>query len=392
MILLYGAFMKKPKIKPKNINFASGPSSKRAGWTPNALKGALVGRYHKSDDCIYKVREVLQKSRDILGIPKNYKLAIVPASDTGAVELALWNLLGKLPVEVLVFGSFSKHWAIDIAKELKIKNCKILEAGFGKLPNLQAVKSDTKDIVFTLNATTAGTCVPANMNWLKSKRKGLTICDGSSGVFAYNINWKKLDVITWSWQKVMGGEAGFGMLALSPKAVKRLESFSPKNRPIPKVFRIKKNGKLDEEIFDGYSINTLSMLAVEDAIDSLNWIKKVGGLKGSVKRVEQNYKVLETFVNGSEIFEFLCPQKQYRSKTSVCLKIVDKDFAKLSKLAQKKFLGAMIKLLEKEKVAYDISSYRYAPLGLRIWCGPTINLTDLKALTSWLEWAFIQLK
>lgn len=380
--------MDKPVNKPNNPNFSSGPCSKRPGWSLDALSSALLGRSHRSSEGKKKLKETIEKQRALLGIPEDYFVGIVPASDTGAIEMAMWSMLGEREVDVLVWESFSSDWMKDICDNLKIE-ANVLKAEYGQLPDLSKVNSDN-DVVFVWNGTTSGVRVPDG-DWIASDRKGLTFCDATSAVFAYDMPWKKLDVVTWSWQKVLGGEAAHGMLVLSPRAVKRLESYTP-DRPLPKIFRMTNKGKFNDGIFEGLTINTPSMMAVEDCLDALNWVDSIGGVKATIKRSQDNLSALETWVQRTEWAEFLASEAAFRSSTSVCISIVDEDFVALSEDDQQAFIGTFCKLLAAEEVAYDIKSYKAAPAGLRIWCGATIEVVDVKALTSWLDWAFAQTK
>ncbi len=380
--------MDKPVTKPNNPNFSSGPCSKRPGWSFDALSGALLGRSHRSGEGKKKLKEAIDKQRSLLGIPDDYYIGIVPASDTGAIEMAMWSMLGERPVDVLVWESFSSDWMKDVCNHLKL-DANVYEADYGQLPDLSQVNADN-DVVFVWNGTTSGVRVPDG-DWIASDRKGLTFCDATSAVFAYDMPWKKLDVVTWSWQKVLGGEAAHGMLVLSPRAVKRLESYTP-DRPLPKIFRMTNKGKFNAGIFEGLTINTPSMMAVEDCIDALNWVESLGGVKATIKRSQANLSALEEWVNRTSWAEFLAEQASSRSTTSVCISIVDEDFAALGEDDKQAFIGTFTKLLAAEKVAYDIKSYKAAPAGLRIWCGATIEADDVKALTAWLDWAFTATK
>jgi phosphoserine aminotransferase len=380
--------MTKPALRPARPYFSSGPCAKRPGWTPEILSRAVLGRSHRSAAGKARLTEVIQLSRDILGIPADYRLGIVPASDTGAVEMALWSLLGPRRVTVLAWESFSSEWAGDVAQELKLTP-HVLRANYGELPDLKAVDW-SHDVVFAWNGTTSGVCVPDG-DWIPTDREGLAICDATSAVFAMELPWAKLDVVTWSWQKVLGGEAAHGMIALSPRAVERLTTHKP-TWPIPKIFRMAKDGKLIEGIFKGDTINTPSLLCVEDQIDALKWALKIGGLPSLIARSRGNLAALEEWVGASKWAAFLAKDPTARSSTSVCLKIVDRDVAALPAADQAKFAGAIASLLEKEGVAFDLGAYRDAPPGLRIWCGGTVEQADLEALTLWLDWAFATTK
>lgn len=379
----------KPSAKPARTHFSSGPCAKRPGWTLDALKGALVGRSHRAKPAKARIKAVIDKTRSILGVPADYRIAIVPASDTGAVEMMLWHALGPRPVDMLAWESFGEGWVTDVVKQLKLKDARILKAGYGQLPDLSQVNPD-HDVVFTWNGTTSGVRVP-NGDWIKDNRQGLTFCDATSAVFAMDMPWSKLDVTTYSWQKVLGGEAQHGMLILSPRAVARLESYSPP-WPMPKIFRLTKGGKLQEAIFEGDTINTVSMLCVEDALDGLTWAESVGGLKGLVARSEANLKVLSDWVSQKSWIAFLAEKPETRSCTSMCFKITADWFTSLSADKQAEAAKKMVSLLESEGVAHDIGAYRDAPAGLRIWGGATVEKSDLQALLPWLEWAHGEVK
>lgn len=378
---------KPPSSKPHNPNFSSGPCAKHPGYKVSHLDTKVLGRSHRSKLGKSRLKLAIDLQREILGIPADYKLGIVAGSDTGAVEMALWSLLGPLPVEVLAWEAFGKDWVTDITKQLKIKDVKVTEAAYGKLPDLSQIDTD-KDVVFTWNGTTSGVKVP-NGDWIKSSRKGLTICDATSAVFAMDMPWDKLDVVTYSWQKVLGGEGGHGIIILSPRAVARLESYTP-SWPMPKTFRMTKGGKLAADIFEGATINTPSMLAVEDAIDALNWAKQLGGKDALIKRSNQNLKTLADWVAKNPWIDFLAESKEIRSNTSVCLKFVAPEVAGLSDEGQQDFIKKYTSYLEKEEVANDIAGYRDAPPGIRIWCGATVESSDIEALLPWLEWAYAQ--
>ncbi len=386
--------MEKPQEKPQNPNFSSGPCSKRPGWSLEALSGAVLGRSHRSAPGKTKLKEVIEKHRELLGIPADYKIGIVPASDTGAVEMALWSMLGPRGVDVFAWESFSSGWLKDITGELKLEDVRSFEAGYGDLPDLAQADPD-RDTVFVWNGTTSGVRVP-DADWISAQREGITICDATSAVFAYDLDWSKLDVTTWSWQKVLGGEAAHGMIVLSPRAVARLESFTPEDRPLPKIFRMSKNGKLIGGIFEGATINTPSMLAVEDCLDALSWVVRIGGLSATIQRSTDNFTAIERWVNKTPWVEFLAGEPDTRSITSVCLKIVDEWFTSLptqgEDLTQPSLVAALCKMLEQEETAFDIKSYRDAPPGLRIWCGATVETNDVEALLPWLDWAFEAVK
>jgi phosphoserine aminotransferase len=379
----------KPSLRPSSPNFSSGPCAKRPGWSIDQLKDAALGRSHRSKIGKSKLGEVLDRSRKLLGLPADYRIGIVPASDTGAVEMALWSLLGTRPVEMLAWESFGSDWITDVVKQLKLKDVKATTADYGKLPDLSAVDFKS-DVVFTWNGTTSGVRVP-NGDWIPADREGLTICDATSAAFAMRLPWDKLDVVTWSWQKVLGGEGAHGMLVLSPRAVARLESTTPA-WPMPKIFRMTKGGKLDEAIFKGDTINTPSMLAVEDAIDGLKWAEGAGGVDGLIKRSEANLSAIARWVGQTPWVDFLAEKPETRSCTSICLKIVDPWFTALSEDAQAEVAKKLAGSLDSEKVAFDIASYRSAPAGLRIWGGATVENADVAALLPWLDWAYAQVK
>lgn len=379
----------RPAAKPANPNFSSGPCAKRPGWTPEALKNALVGRSHRAKPGKAKLQAVIEKSRAILGIPADYRIGIVPASDTGAVEMALWSLLGPRPVDVLAWESFGEGWATDIVKQLKLKDTRVFKAPYGELPDLKQADFNN-DVVFTWNGTTSGAKVPDG-DWIPADRQGLSICDATSAVFAMEMPWDKLDVVTWSWQKVMGGEAAHGMLVLSPRAVARLESHAPA-WPMPKIFRMTKGGKLIEGIFTGETINTPSMIAVEDALDGLEWGERIGGLKALIARSGKNLAAIEAWEAKSDWAAFLAGDKKVRSNTSVCLKVKDPWFATLDAEAQAKAFKRIVALLDGEGAGYDVGAYRDAPPGLRLWAGATVETSDLEALFPWLDWAYATMK
>jgi phosphoserine aminotransferase len=379
----------KPSIRPQNPNFSSGPCSKRPGWSLEVLNDATIGRSHRSKLGKAKLAEAIELSKEILQIPSDYRLGIVPASDTGAVEMAMWTMLGQRGVDVVAWESFGKGWVTDALKQLKLEDINTYEADYGQIPDLSIVDTD-RDVVFTWNGTTSGVKVP-NGDWIKDNRQGLTICDATSAAYAMEIPWQKIDVLTYSWQKVMGGEAAHGVIVLSPRAVKRLESYTP-DRPLPKIFRLTKGGKLIEGIFEGSTINTPSMLCVEDAIDGLKWAKSIGGLPKLIERSNNNLQVLEDWVAKSDWIDFLVEDKSIRSNTSICFKIVDKWYQSLSKEEQAAKAKELVSLMAKEEVAYDIGSYRDAPPGLRIWGGSTVESKDMEALTHWLDWGFSQIK
>ena len=379
----------KPTVKPTNPCFSSGPCAKRPGWSPAALADAALGRSHRAKIGKQKLKEVIDRSAAMLGIPADYKLGIVPASDTGAVEMALWSMLGARGVDVLAWEAFGKTWAGDCKKQLKLTDLRVFDAPYGELPDLSQADW-SRDVVFTFNGTTSGVRVP-NLDWIPDTREGLAICDATSAVFAMDVDFSKLDVVTWSWQKVLGGEGAHGMIALSPRAVERLQSYKP-SWPLPKIFQMTKDSKLIDGIFVGETINTPSMLAVEDAIDALKWAETVGGLKGLMARTQANMQVLTDWVMGSDYVAFLCADKAARSSTSVCFTITDAWYGSLDEASQAKALKDFTALLDKEGVAYDIGAYRDAPAGLRIWGGATVEAADLKALLPWLDWAWGEVK
>src|SRR5229473_2459902 len=377
----------KPASRPNVPHFSSGPCAKRPGWNAQNLKDAALGRSHRAKIGKAKLRLAIELTREVLEVPAGYRIGIVPASDTGAVEMALWSLLGAKPVTTIAWESFGEGWVSDIVKELKLKDVTKLHAPYGEIPDLS--KADpASDIVFTWNGTTSGVRVP-NADWIGTTREGLTICDATSAAFAQPLDWAKLDVVTFSWQKALGGEAGHGMLVLSPRAVERLETYKPV-WPLPKIFRMTKGGKLNEGIFEGETINTPSMLCVEDYLDALQWAKSIGGLPALIARADANTKVLADWTGRTAWVDFLAKNPRTRSNTSVCLKVVDPAVAALPHDEQTAFVKSMAAVLEKEGVAYDIASHRDAPPGLRIWCGSTVEASDLEALTPWLDWAFAQ--
>jgi len=379
----------KPALRPTRPHFSSGPCAKRPGWTPQALTNALVGRSHRSKPGKAKLAQAIDLTRKILGVPADHRIGIVPASDTGAVEMALWSMLGPKPVDVLVWESFGNDWATDITKQLKLPNVRVLKAGYGDLPDLSQV-NPAHDVIFTWNGTTSGVRAPDG-NWISDAREGITFCDATSAAFAQDLPWAKLDVVTFSWQKVLGGEAAHGMLILSPRAVARLESHKPA-WPLPKIFRMTKDGKLNEGIFKGETINTPSMLCVEDYLDALNWAEGVGGLKGLMARADENLHVVDRWTKAAGWCDFLAKDSKARSNTSVCLKIVDPWFTAKDADGQAAAAKKIADLLDKEGVAFDIAAYRDAPPGLRIWAGATVESADLKALTPWLDWAWAEVK
>ena len=379
----------RPAARPANPHFSSGPCAKRPGWSLKNLEKALVGRSHRSKPGKARLVEAIEKTRTILGIPADYKIGIVPASDTGAVEMALWSLLGARGVDLLAWESFGEGWVSDVVKQLKLKDARTLKAGYGKLPDLAEVDFKN-DVVFTWNGTTSGVRVP-NGEWIPANREGLTICDATSAAFAQDLPWAKLDVVTFSWQKVLGGEAAHGMLILSPRAVERLETYTPA-WPMPKIFRMTKGGKLIDGIFKGETINTPSMICVEDYLDALNWADSIGGLKSLMSRADANTAIISEWVESTPWVDFLAEDVKTRSNTSVCLKIVDPAITALSDDEQVAFAKKIADMLDKEGVANDIAGYRDAPAGLRIWAGATIEVDDMRALMPWLDWAFAEAK
>ncbi|KKC34138.1 phosphoserine transaminase [Devosia psychrophila] len=376
-----------PAVKPANPNFSSGPCAKRPGWTVEALANALVGRSHRSKPGKARIQRAIDLTRELLQVPADYRIGIVPASDTGAVEMAMWSMLGARGVDMLAWESFGEGWVTDVSKQLKLEDARIIKAGYGELPDLGQVDFD-RDVVFTWNGTTSGVRVE-NADWIAADRKGLTICDATSAAFAQNLDFAKLDVVTFSWQKALGGEAAHGVLILSPRAVERLETYKP-DRPLPKIFRLTKGGKLLEEVFEAATINTPSMICIEDAIDAMEWGKSLGGLSAMQARADANFKVLEDWVAKTEWVEFLAKTPANRSNTSVCFSIVDPAVTALDGDKQAAFAKAIVSRLDKAGVAYDIASYKDAPSGLRIWAGSTIEASDLAALVPWLDFAFAE--
>jgi phosphoserine aminotransferase len=376
----------KPTRRPQRPHFSSGPCAKRPGWSLDALKGALVGRSHRAKEPKARLQAVIERSKAILGMPAGWRLGIVPASDTGAVEMAMWSLLGERPVDVLAWESFGQEWVTDATKQLRL-DARVLSAPYGALPDLGQVDF-ARDVLFPWNGTTSGVRVPHG-DWIPAARQGLVLCDATSAVFAMELPWDKLDVVTWSWQKVLGGEAAHGMLALSPRAVARLESYTPA-WPLPKIFRLVKKGKLDESVFEGSTINTPSMLCVEDALDGLAWAESVGGLPGLVARAEANLAVVADWVARTPWVDFLAADPATRSCTSICLRVADPWFLGLDEKGQADTIKRLVGTLEKESVAHDIGAYRDAPPGLRVWGGATVERDDLEALLPWLDWAWAE--
>lgn len=374
----------KPAMRPARPEFSSGPCAKRPGWNPQNLQNAVLGRSHRSKPGKARLQEAIDRTRQVLEVPDDFLIGIVPGSDTGAVEMALWSMLGPKPVQLLAFESFGKDWVTDVVKQLKLP-AEVLDAPYGELPDLSKVRPDA-DLVFTWNGTTSGVRVP-NADFISADREGITICDATSAAFAQDLDWAKLDVVTFSWQKALGGEGAHGVLILSPRAVARLESYTPA-WPMPKLFRMTKAGKIAKDIFEGATINTPSMLCVEDAIDALKWGASIGGLVEMQRRADANLAALAAWVDKTDWVDFLAADPASRSNTSVCLKVVDARVTALSDDAQADFAKKLAAILEKEGAALDIGGYRDAPAGLRIWCGATVETSDLEALTPWLDWAF----
>ncbi|MAW78826.1 MAG: phosphoserine transaminase [Parvularcula sp.] len=377
-----------PAVRPARPHFSSGPCAKRPGWSPDNLPTDALGRSHRSKLGKSRLKEAIDRTRALLGVPDDYRIGIVPASDTGAVEMAMWSMLGPRPVDMLAWESFGEGWVTDAVKQLKL-DARILKAPYGEIADLAAV-DPSHDVVFTWNGTTSGVRAP-NADWISDDREGVVICDATSAIFAQALDWAKLDAVTYSWQKVLGGEGAHGVLILSPRAVERLESYTPE-WPLPKIFRLTKGGKLNEAIFEGATINTPSMLCVEDYLDALKWAESLGGLEALHGRADANAKALHDWVEGADWIDFLCANPGIRSNTSVCLKIVDPDVAALDDADQRAFVKSMEKLLEEKGAAFDIGGYRDAPPGLRIWCGATVESADIEALGPWLDWAFAEAK
>ena len=377
--------LKAPPLRPAHSHFSSGPCAKHPNWTLQSLEQATLGRSHRSAAGRAKLKSAIDLTREILGVPADYRIAIVPGSDTGAMELALWSLLGPRGIDVLAWEAFGDVWVTDIIGHLQLQNARVLRAPYGEIADLSSVDFD-HDVIFTWNGTTSGVRVP-NADWISADRTGLTICDATSAAFAQALDWTKLDVVTFSWQKALGGEAAHGMLILSPRAVTRLEGYSPP-WPLPKIFRMTKGGKLNEGIFLGETINTPSMLCVEDYLDALDWAKSIGGLNALHARANANAKVIADWVERTPWIAFLAHDPALRSNTSVCLKVVDPAVTRLAADAQAAFVKGLAAALDKEGIAYDIDAYRDAPPGLRIWCGSTVEKSDVEALTLWLDWAY----
>ncbi len=379
----------KPDARPVNPRFSSGPCAKHPGYSLDNLKNAFLGRSHRASEGKARLKLAIERTGELLGLPQGYRVAIVPASDTGAMEMALWSLLGARGVDMLVWESFGKGWVTDVVSQLKLEDVRVIEAGYGELPELSEVDF-TRDVVFTWNGTTSGVRVPDG-NWIAEDRQGLTICDATSAAFAQDLDWPKLDVTTFSWQKALGGEAAHGMLVLSPRAVERLESYTPP-WPLPKIFRLTKGGKLIEDVFTGSTINTPSMLCVEDWLDTLDWARSVGGLEALMSRADANAQVIAGWVGNTPWVEFLGRERESRSNTSICLKIIDPAVNALAEDGQRAFVKRLAWQLEEQGVAYDIVAHRDAPPGLRIWAGATVETSDLEALMPWLDWAFQSVK
>lgn len=379
----------KPSNKPLNPNFSSGPCAKRPGWELSVLKNTPIGRSHRSKECKDKLNQAIVKSKQVLKLPDSYALAIMTGSNTGALEAAMWSMLGYKGVDVLAWENFGKDWVIDVLEQLKIENVNSYVADYGKLPDLKKVNFKN-DVIFTWNGTTAGVRIP-NGDWIPDDREGLTICDATSGIFAMDIDYSKLDVITWSWQKVLGGEAAHGMLALSPRALKRLETYTPK-WPIPKLFRLANKKKIIKGVFEGATINTPSMICVEDVLDSLKWVESVGGTKELIKISNENLRIVEDWVSKSDWIKFMCEDKNTRSSTSITLLIKDEWFNKFNEEEQRNVINKIVSTLDKEDVAKDIVGYPKAPPSLRLWGGATVQNNDMKALLPWIDWAYHSVK
>ena len=378
--------MTEPRSKPQNPNFSSGPTAKRPGWSLDQLSTENLGRSHRAKGPKSSLKMVIDLSKRLLQIPADYRLGIVPASDTGAFEMAMWNVLGARGVDVLSWESFGAGWKTDVEKQLKIKDVRYFEAPYGELPNLLDVDSVDRDVVFTWNGTTSGAKVP-NGDWIAEHRSGLTLCDATSATFAMELPWEKLDIVTWSWQKVMGGEGAHGMIALSPRAVQRLETYTPQ-WPLPKIFRLTKGSALMEDIFEGATINTPSMLAVEDQLDALRWAERIGGLDALIERSQNNLATIRSWVSDSSWVDFLTETPEHQSSTAICLKVSHPQFLALDIEAQRQFIKSMTTELDAKQVGFDVGAYRDAPPGLRLWGGATVEASDLQTLTAWLDWSF----
>ncbi len=374
---------------PSNPNFSSGPCAKRPGWTSSNIDNALLGRSHRSKDCLLKIQKVITETKDILNIPKDYKIAIVGGSDTGAFEMAMWSLLGLKPIDILAWESFGRDWVKDVIDQLKIPNTSLIEADYGKLPDLESVNFEN-DVIFTWNGTTSGVKVP-NGDWISPNRMGLTLCDATSAVFAMEIPWKKLDVTSFSWQKVLGGEAQHGILVMSPRAIIRLEKYTP-SWPIPKLFRLANKGKVQDKIFNGSTINTPSMMCIEDVLDSLIWVRNIGGLEAMINRSSNNLKAIEKWEKENNWIEFLAKDKSFRSSTSICLRIIDEWFINKNEDERKSILNFFHEKLAIKNIAFDINSYGSAPLGIRIWGGGTVETKDIELLLPWINKIWLEIK
>ena len=381
--------MNKPNLKPANPNFSSGPTTKRPGWTTKHLEFALLGRSHRSPDCKARLKNVIEESKNILALPKDYLLGIMPGSDTGAIEAALWCLLGQRGVDVLAWENFGKDWVVDVVDQLQITNRTVHVADYGDLPNLSQVNF-ANDVIFTWNGTTSGVKVPDG-DWIPSDREGLTICDATSAIFAMPIDYEKCDVLTWSWQKVLGGEAAHGMIALSPRAIERLTTYVPQ-WPIPKAFRLAENKKLISDIFEGNTINTPSMMCVEDILDTLEWVKGLGGIKELFKRSDKTLQYISEWINNNSSFEFMNQTEKTRSNTGITFLIKDDWFKNSGETKQREIMNEIFELLYKENIAYDINGYPKAPPSFRIWGGGTVEPEDVNALLPWIDWAYSESK
>ena len=379
----------KPNIKPFNQNFSSGPTTKRPNWSLSNLENALLGRSHRSNECKEKLKEVIEESKQILGLPDNYLLGIMPGSDTGALEASLWSLLGCRGVDILAWENFGKDWVTDVLDELKINDLNVYEADYGSLPNLSKIDFD-RDVIFTWNGTTSGVKVP-NGDWISSDRKGLTICDATSAIFAMPIDYEKCDVLTWSWQKVLGGEAAHGMLALSPRAVERLETFKP-IWPIPKAFKLAEKKNLISGIFEGVTINTPSMLCVEDILDTLKWVRDIGGLQELFKRSNTSLEHISKWIDKNDWVEFMNSNEETRSNTGITFQISGSWFTNREEADQREIMKTITSLLAKENVAQDINGYPKAPPSFRVWGGGTVEPDDIKILLPWISWAYEKAK
>ena len=377
----------KPKKKPNNPNFSSGPCAKRPGWNSDIYSKAILGRSHRSKKALLRIQEVINLTKSLLNVPEDYYVGIVPASDTGAIEMLLWSLLGERPVEILAWESFGNDWVKDVVNQLKIPNTEVKKAEYGQIVNLNDIDFK-KDVIFTWNGTTSGVCVP-NGNWIPDIREGLTICDATSAAFSMNLPWNKLDATTFSWQKVLGGEAQHGVIILSKNTINRLENFTP-NRAIPKIFQISNKGKVNKKLFSGSTINTPSMLCVEDALDALNWVKKIGGVQKTIELSNENLKIVEKKIKNSLWLDFLPEQKNIKSCTSICLKVKATIIKKYDSADLKERMNNLFSFFEEEKIAYDINAYRDAPTGIRIWGGATVDKNDIDILIDWLEWGFVK--